>query len=106
MVSGDVLAGIGSRRTIQSPLPLAVVIIGFFKANWTVTSSPADAVPHTGTGISRCNTAWSVNIAGTVTSAPAGVCGIWTRKKKTRKSNRLFISSSFGKRNRGGLIKL
>jgi hypothetical protein len=104
---GDTFAAIGSRSTIQSPLLFAVVDLSC-PSKRTVTASPADAVPHTGTIMSRCNTAWSLNIAGTDTSARAGTRKICIREKRTGMANRLFISSSFYRqqRNKGGLFQL
>ena len=41
----------------------------------TVTSSPGSAQPQTGTGMSRCSTAWSVNMAGSFDVGAGGHAG-------------------------------
>ena len=55
-------------RTIQRPSAPATALRCCFR-KVTVTFSPGAAVPHTGTDIPLCNTAWSLNSGEGFTSA-------------------------------------
>ncbi len=63
-----VLAARGARRTSQSPLSSAVVL-RFWPAKATATSSPGSAVPQTGTSMPRCSTMLLVKIVASLTLA-------------------------------------
>jgi hypothetical protein len=79
MVCGVLLWRIGRKRTIHRPLLAMVVSVR--PANLTVTFSPSPAVPQTGTGMPRCNTAPSLNNPCGLTSAQSMDCMLWMQAK-------------------------
>ena len=73
IVRGSLEAAKGSSVTCHFPLSSALVVF-FWPANSTVTSSPRAATPEIGAGLSRCSTAWVETLcargAASVCAAP------------------------------------